>query len=210
MNLGFTTYAYLFVLKKVIKTQLQTYYEGADLKTILKSTARSYIDIVKRAPEIGGNKNIFLSSYLMGAYLIALHKNTKDKISISELDQLIADGLNNFDYMKKQMKKVDLLSNNYKNKIEKAGKWCADNKDKYPTNWLVSVKDKENSDLTHIVFTRCGLCALCERENVPELTPSLCATDYITMSFANCELKRPTTLGKGEECCDFYVTQKQS
>lgn len=60
----------------------------------------------------------------MGAYLIALYKNTKDKLSITELDGIISEGLKNFHYMKKHMSKVDLLSVNYKNKIEQAGKWC--------------------------------------------------------------------------------------
>ena len=88
---------------------------------------------------------------------------------MNEFDEILATGLNNFEFMKKQMSKVDLLSIQYKEKIEKAGRWCETNKDKYPTNWLVSVEDKENVNLTHIVFTRCGLCALCKRENVPEL-----------------------------------------
>jgi hypothetical protein len=27
------------------------------------------------------------------------------------------------------------------------------------------------------------------------------------MSFAKCKLERPTTLGKGDTCCDFYITR---
>lgn len=201
-------YTYPYILKRVVNTQLQKYYAKTELEKIMKRTANGYFKVLKRAPEIGGNRNIFLSSYLMGAYLISLYKNTKDRININEFDKIIADGLNNFNFMKKQMRKTDLLSIKYKEKIEKAGRWCNDNKDKYPTNWLVSVKDKENNNLTHIVFTRCGLCTLCNKENVPELTPSLCATDYITMSFADCKLERPATLGKGNQYCDFYITRK--
>lgn len=208
MNVTAMVYAYPFIMKSVVKAQLQNYYNKNDLKFIIKKTARGYYRIVKNAPNIGGNRNIFISSYLMGAYLISLHKNTKDIISISEFDNLIADGLNNFEFMKRQMRKTDLLSKEYKDKIESAGRWCDENKDKYPTNWLVSVKDKQDDSLTHIVFTRCGLCTLCEKENVPELTPSLCATDYIAMSFANCKLERPTTMGNGNEYCDFYITRK--
>jgi hypothetical protein len=44
---------------------------------------------------MGGRKNIFMGSYLMGAYLIALYKNTKDKLSLNDLDEIISDGLNN-------------------------------------------------------------------------------------------------------------------
>ena len=208
MKLTAMAYAYPFIMKGIIKKQLKKYYDKAKLKNIITKTTREYKKIVKNSPNIGGNKNIFLNSYLMGAYLVSLYKNTKDIISLNEFDEILANGLNNFEFMKKQMSKVDLLSIQYKEKIEKAGRWCETNKDKYPTNWLVSVEDKENVNLTHIVFTRCGLCALCKRENVPELTPSLCATDYITMSFANCRLERPITLGNGDKCCNFYITKK--
>lgn len=200
-------YVYPIILRGVVKKQLYKYYSKDNLKVLSKKIHNEYRAIIKRSPDIGGRKNLFMGSYLMGAYLIALYKNTKDKLSIAELDETISEGLMNFDYMKRHMSKVDLLSVNYKNKIEQAGKWCKKNKDKYPTNWQVEVKDKENPDLTHIVFTKCGLCFLCKSEGVPEIISSLCATDYITMSFAKCKLERPTTLGKGSDCCDFYITR---
>ncbi|MGL6104608.1 L-2-amino-thiazoline-4-carboxylic acid hydrolase [Romboutsia sp.] len=59
--------------------------------------------------------------------------------------------------------------------------------------------------LTNVVFTNCGLCTLCKKEGVEEFTKSLCATDYITMSFANCHLERQTTLAEGNSCCDFHI-----
>lgn len=208
MKMIMTAYAYPVILKGVVNDQLLKYFDKAQVKEIIKTTAAEYMKIVKRAPEIGGSKNLFVSNYLMGAYLIALYKTTKDKISIEQLGEVISNGLENFDYMKKLMQKEDLLSKEYKDKIESAGKWCYDNKDKYPDNWLVSVKDKEKTDVTHIVFTRCGLCALCKKENVPEFITLLCATDYITMGLANCKLERPTTLGAGSACCDFHITRK--
>ena len=82
--------------------------------------------------------------------------------------------------MRKRAKKVDLLSVNYKNKIQCAGEWCKKNKDKYPTNWQVELKDKANPHLTHIVFSKCGLCFLCKSEGVPEIISSLCATDNLS------------------------------
>lgn len=200
-------YAYPMILQSVVKNQLCRYYSKDDIKDLVKKIHNKYREIVRRSPDIGGNKNLFISSYLMGAYLIAVYKNTKDKLTLADLDKIISEGLSNFEFMKKRMKKEDLLSISYKNKISQAGEWCKKNKDKYPTNWYVEVKDKENSDLTHIVFTKCALCFLCEKEGVPEFISTLCATDYITMSFANCKLERPTTLGKGNNCCDFYITR---
>jgi len=124
MKLTAMAYAYPFIMKGIIKKQLKKYYDKAKLKNIITKTTREYKKIVKNSPNIGGNKNIFLNSYLMGAYLVSLYKNTKDTISLNEFDEILATGLNNFEFMKKQMSKVDLLSIQYKEKIEKAGRWC--------------------------------------------------------------------------------------
>lgn len=162
----------------------------------------------ERAPEIGGKKNYFIANYYMGSYLIALYKNIKDVLSLVEFNGIIVDGLHGFSYMKKKMLKTNLLSSEFKEKLIKAGLWCEENINVYPTNWLVSVKDENNPHLTNLVFTRCGLHGLCKSEGVPELLPSLCETDYIVMSFAGCKLERPTTLGEGNDCCNFYITRK--
>lgn len=208
MKITVTVRIYPFIMRSVVKKQLSVYYPDKEVKKILVPTNKEYLEVVKRAPTIGGSRNMFLSSYLMGAYLIALYKNVRNKLSLEQMNELISNGLNEFSYMKKMMQKEDLLSSKYKQKIRKAGIWCEENKDVYPTNWLVQVKEMDNVNLTHIVFTRCGLCALCQKEGIPEFTPCLCMTDYITMSFANCKLERPTTLGKGDTCCDFYITRK--
>jgi hypothetical protein len=207
MKMSIMAYAYPIILRSVVKEQLYKYYSGYNIDELLKKTGNEYKAILRRSPDIGGSKNIFMGSYLMGAYLIALYKNTRDRLSLSDLDLIISEGLKNFGFMKKRMRKMDLLSTGYKSKIIQAGEWCKKNEDKYPANWQVEVKQQENPDLTQIVFTKCGLCALCKSEGVPEFVSSLCATDYITMSFAKCKLERPTTLGKGDTCCDFYITR---
>lgn len=207
MRMTIMAYVYPIILQSVVKEQLYSFYSKDDIKDLIKKVNKEYRAIVRRSPDIGGNRNVFISSYLMGAYLVAVYKNTKEKLSLADMDKIISEGLNNFEFMKKRMRKVDLLSVSYKNKIGHAGEWCKKNKDNYPDNWQVEVKEKENPDLTHIVFSKCGLCALCEKEGVPEFTASLCATDYITMSFAKCKLERPSTLAKGGNCCDFYITR---
>lgn len=207
MKMSIMAYVYPTILRSVVKEQLYKYYSQHNIEDLLKKIRNEYKAILRRSPDIGGSKNVFMSSYLMGIYLIALYKNTRDRLSPSDLDLIIFEGLKNFEFMKNQMRKIDLLSVGYKNKIIQAGEWCRKNEDKYPANWQVEVKQQENPDLTHIVFTKCGLCTLCKSEGIPEFISSLCATDYITMGFAKCKLERPTTLGKGDACCDFYITR---
>lgn len=207
MKMSVMTYAYPIILRSVVKDQLCKHYSEYNIEDLLKRIRNEYKAILRRSPDIGGSKNIFMGSYLMGAYLIALYKNTKDKLSLADLDLIISEGLKNFQFMKKRMSKIDLLSVEYKNKIVQSGQWCKKNEDIFPNNWQVEIKQQENPNLTHIVFTKCGLCVLCKNEGVPEFISSLCVTDYITMSFSKCKLERPTTLGKGDTCCDFYITR---
>jgi hypothetical protein len=207
MKMPIMAYIYPILLSSVVKEQLYKYYSEYNIEYLLKKIRNEYKAILRRSPDIGGSKNIFMSSYLMGVYLIALYKNTRDKLSLAELDFIILEGLKNFEFMKRRMRKVDLLSVGYKSKMIQAGKWCKKYEEKYPANWQVEVKQQENPDLTHVVFTKCGLCVLCKSEGVPEFISSLCNTDYITMSFAECKLERPTTLGNGDTCCDFYITR---
>lgn len=207
MKISIMAYAYPIILRGVVKQQLCKYYSEYKIEDLLKEVRKEYIAILRRSPEIGGSKNIFMGSYLMGAYLVALYKNTRDKLNIANLDLIISEGLKNFEFMKRRMRKIDLISKGYKDKIIKAGEWCKKNEEKFPTNWQVEVKQQENPDLTHIVFNKCGLCFLCKNEGVLEFINSLCVTDYITMSFAKCKLERPTTLSKGDTCCDFYITR---
>lgn len=207
MKMTIAAHIYPIILQNSVKEQLYKYYSKDNVKDLIKKINKEYRAIVKRSPEIGGNENIFISSYLMGAYLISVYKNTKNRISIDDFNVIISECLNGLEFMKKRMEKVDLLSESYKNKIEKAGEWCKKNKNKYPTNWQIELREKENLNFTHYVFNECALCTMCKNEGVPEFTMLLCATDYITMSFANCKLERPTTLGKGDNCCDFYITR---
>ncbi|MEQ8156719.1 MAG: L-2-amino-thiazoline-4-carboxylic acid hydrolase [Clostridiaceae bacterium] len=173
MKMSVMAYAYPIILRSVVKEQLRKHYSQYNIEDLFKKIRNEYKAILRRSPDIGGCKNIFMDSYLMGAYLIALYKNTKDKLSLADLDLIISEGLKNFEFMKKRMRKIDLLSVGYKNKIVQAGQWCKKNEDKFPDNWQVEVKQQENPDLTHIVFTKCGLCVLCKNEGVPEFIFSL-------------------------------------
>ncbi len=159
MKMTLMAYVYPFILQGVVKKQLSEYYSKDSIKDLAKKIYNEYRSIVGRSPDIGGSKNLFMGSYLMGAYLIAVYKNTNSRLSLIDLDKIISEGLNSFEFMKKRMKKVDLLSESYKNKIAQAGEWCKKNEDNFPANWQVEVKQIENPNLTHIVFTKCSLCA---------------------------------------------------
>ena len=132
MKMTAMSWVYPIVMKGAFKNQLQKRFDKNEIKELIRLTNKEYWAVLKRAPEIGGNKNFFIANYHMGAYLIALYKNTKDTLSIGEFSRIIEDGLNDFSFMKRKMQKKDLLSIEFKEKIIKAGAWCEHNIDIYP------------------------------------------------------------------------------
>jgi hypothetical protein len=52
------------------------------MEDLLKKISNEYKAILRRSPDIGGSKNIFMSTYLMGTYLISIYKNTKGTGSV--------------------------------------------------------------------------------------------------------------------------------
>lgn len=201
-----TAWLFPMAMKGTFKKYLLKKFHRVDVEILIRLSGKEFKSILKRAPDVGGNENLFITNYYIGAYLIALYKNIRDKLSIDDFNRMIADVLHDSAVIKTKMKNQDLLSLKFKNRMINAGIWCEKNKDIYPTNWLVSVEDEMNPELTHLIFTRCGLDGLCKSEDVLEFLPSLCAIDYITMSFAKCNLERPSTIGNGDGYCNFYIT----
>jgi hypothetical protein len=52
------------------------------MEDLLKKISSKYKAILRHSPDIGGSKDIFMSTYLMGTYLISLYKNTRDRLSL--------------------------------------------------------------------------------------------------------------------------------
>ncbi|MEG0295887.1 MAG: L-2-amino-thiazoline-4-carboxylic acid hydrolase [Clostridium sp.] len=196
---------YPLILDGVIKEQLQLYFDKDSVKTIIKKVNEEYKAVIKRAPDIGGKENIFIDIMYLGSYVIALYKNMKDKVTIEQFNVMIKNGIENCDLLKKKMKKIDISSVEYNEKLEIAEKWSESNKEKYPTNWILKLPKDVKSDGIYFEFNRCALCALCKSEGVLELIPSLCEIEYIVLNMANCTLTRRKTLGGGDACCNFWI-----
>ena len=206
MRYGLIEMFYGKILTNVLKKQFVKNPKLQELDT--KIILNEYKKIIKRAPYIGGSKNMCQGSYIMGAYIISVYKTIKNIVSLSELDRMIADGLNSFTFMKKSISKVNMISQEYRDKIRKYGEWCERTSEKYPNNWKVHLENTNNTDMTNMVFTKCALCNMTKEENVPELINSMCATDFITFSFAKCKLTRNSTIGNGDEKCNFIIERE--
>ena len=200
---------YPVILTNVVKKELGKYYESSDIKRIIQCTRVDYYDIIKRTPDMGGSKNYYIANMYLGAYLIGLYKNIREKISLEEYNNIIENGLKNCGLLKLKMKKVNYLSSKYRKSLYKRAKWAKENETKYPWTWQIRIPENKNRDGLYFEFTQCGLCKLCINENVPELTQLMCNTDYLSFSLAGFKLIRTKTLAVGNDYCDFWVLKNE-
>lgn len=195
------------ILNNAIKKALKKYYDNREIKGIIKKTREEYLCIIKRTPAMGGNKNGYITIMYLGAYFIGLYKNTQEKISLEDFNELIQNGLNNCFLLKTKMKKVDYSGKKYKEKIHKNSKWAKENQIKFPWTWQMQIPENQNTNELYYEFTQCGLCKLCDKENTPEIMDLMCNIDYLLLSFSNFKLIRTKTLAQGNNCCDFRIVK---
>jgi hypothetical protein len=190
-----------FTMGKITNKYLSEYYSVKEIRKIVTSAKADYKAIVKRTPDMGGKANIMLANMFIGAYLIALYRQVRDKISLEAFGKIIEDGCR--DLAAKRSAGFDFFGEDNRKRFNDGMKWADENGEKYPWIWQFKLFDDKERDGVRIVFTRCGLCKLCAAEGLPELTSLLCATDYMTAEMMGVKLEREKMLSTGDDCCDF-------
>ena len=199
---------YPIVLKRIVKKELNAYYPAKLLLPILAETKKEYISILERTPAMGGSANAFINNMYLGAYLIALYKQIKDKVTIEEFRKIINQGLENFRFLKIKARKSNYFTPEALQKKKMEAEWAVENKERYPWTWQLDIPNGKKPDGLYFEFKNCGLCHLCSAEGIPELTPLMCDTDYKMLEIAGCHLERTSTLAEGADCCDFWIRPK--
>lgn len=198
---------YLVMLEKLVKEELEGHFTREELKSVLTMTKKECDAILMRTPEMGGEKNVLLSNMYFGAYLIALYRHIRSKIKLDELGNMIQKGMKSNKMVRMKAAGVDFFSDKYQSKMRAGMQWAKENQEKYPWTWQFNIRLIDQNSF-RLDFTKCGLCELCRAEGTPELTPLLCATDFLLAEMSGCKLKRTKTLAQGADCCDFVYQRK--
>jgi len=194
---------YPIILSKVVKSELANYYSKFEITKILFNTRREYNAIIKRIPPMGGDENLMIKNMYLGAYLIALYRQIKDKVTLSEYKKFTMDGLRKSDFLRDKISRINYLEKRYQDNLARCAEWSENNKDKYPWTWQFTTESNPEIPEFRIYFTNCGLYNLCIAENISELNPILCETDFVMAEMAGCTFSRTKTLADGDDCCDF-------
>lgn len=185
------------------------FYHGACKKSIKEKNADpkavkdEYRRIVHRAKEIGKSK--LVSSYMMGAYFIALNRTTG--LSPEENYRLFKKGLCESKIFGRALGNAETYLD--EKKLAGRQQWSRESHlRKYENDWVVDILTKTEDFELGYDYHQCGICKLCQDEGCLELAKYLCRFDYVLADLMGMELKRTMTIAEGDPYCDFRYSRK--
>lgn len=203
MKYGFSQKLFGYFYHSSYMKQAKRQHLQIDSKTI----KQEYRAILTRAKDIG--KSRLMSSYCMGAYFIALNRNTT--LSPEECYALYKDGLSANQLFHKVMGNADSYLD--VKKLPARKKWSADShKRKYENDWVVDILEGGANDDFELGYDyhTCGICSLCRDEGCFELAKYLCRMDYVLADMMHMRLVRTQTIAEGASSCDFRYSRMES
>lgn len=159
--------------------------------------------IVTRAKDIGKSK--LMSSYMMGAYFIAMNRSTGK--TAEENYEILKDGLCASKLFHKAVGNVD----SYLDEKKMPGRlaWSEEShKRKYENDWVVDILPANDEYELGYDYYECGVCKLCKDEGCPELAQYMCRMDYVLADIMDMKLTRTKTIAEGADMCDFRYSRK--
>ena len=195
MKFVFIARAFGFVLNGFLK-------DGGISSQVRNEVKAEYKAIVLRSKDIG-KKNRLLTSYVFGAYFMAMVRKTG--LTPEENLEIIKKGLSTSRVVKMFMGSAD----SYFDEKNMASRrvWAEEtHQRKYENDWVVDIIDIPNG--FGMDYTRCGLVELCKDEGCPELAKYMCSLDFLLADVMGVHLERTGTLAEGADKCDFRYTRK--
>lgn len=159
--------------------------------------------VVARAKDIGKSK--LMSSYMMGAYFIAMNRSTGK--TAEENYEIFKNGLCASKLFHKAVGNVD----SYLDEKKMPGRlaWSEEShKRKYENDWVVDILPANDEYELGYDYHECGICKLCKDEGCPELAQYLCRMDYVLADIMDMKLTRTKTIAEGADMCDFRYSRK--
>lgn len=172
-------------------------------KDMAKKIFAEHKAIVTRAKGIGKSK--LMSSYMMGAYFIAMNRSTGKMAE--ENYEILKDGLCASKLFHKAVGNVD----SYLDEKKMPGRlaWSEEShKRKYENDWVVDILPANDEYELGYDYHECGVCKLCKDEGCPELAQYMCRMDYVLADIMDMKLTRTKIIAEGADMCDFRYSRK--
>jgi hypothetical protein len=168
--------------------------------------------VIPQIPYIGGKKNPYTRFLVQTTMALAIYRTMQKRgRSLEEAGETLYKGmLTMFGSMPKLFLHLYgrfINSRPYYPTLRKQAR--ASQLRKYAEDWVYEFVDGNGNEFDYgIDMYECGIMKFLEAQDAGELTPYLCAVDYITHNAMGIELRRTQTLAYGCEKCDFRFIVK--
>ena len=197
MNYNFVIKNFGRILNGIIKREIHN-------KNTVKNVQKEYKAIMLRAKDIG-DKNIFVTSYAMGAYYLAMCRETN--LCPEENFEVLNKGIIGSKIFKMFLGSAEgYLSE--KRMRERKVQAAESHKHKYENDWVWDIVDKDNKYDGGYDYYECGVCKLFKDEGAFNLAKYVCKLDYGMFDMIGIKLTRTKTIADGDDMCDFRFKKK--
>lgn len=168
-------------------------------KSSIKGVDKEYKAIILRSKDIG-EKNIFATSYAMGAYYLAMCRKTG--LSPEENFRVLEEGIAGSKLFKMFLGSAEsYLSEKKMNQRKKLA--AETHKHIYENDWVWDIVEKDETYDGGYDYTECGVCKLFQDEGAFELAKYVCRLDFVMFDMIGITLTRTKTIADGDDSCDF-------
>ena len=198
MQYTFVIHTFGNILTGLIQKEIQD-------KAKIKDVKQEYKAIILRAKDIGTN-NLFITSYAMGAYFLAMCRKTdlspeknydilNRGIGHSLLFKLFLGNANQYLSVKRMKQRKEIAKQSHQKK--------------YQNDWVWDVIDPDNTYDGGYNYHECGVCKLFQDEGAFELAKYVCKLDYGMFQMIGIDLTRTKTIADGDALCDFRFKKSE-
>ena len=186
---------------------LQPELGEAVTKEVCSKSLSRFETLLSELPDVGGDRNIDTVYLVFAAWYVALYEPLREQGKSPEyLGKMIYDlneySLRSVPAAQRTAEKERLFS---QAGIEQWKEWCAwTQKKEFPTNWVAHFVPGRSGDFDYgIDYTECAIVKYLKAKGIPEVTPSICATDFSRSKAYGTGLERFKTLARNQGVCNF-------
>ncbi|MBN1246540.1 MAG: L-2-amino-thiazoline-4-carboxylic acid hydrolase [Anaerolineae bacterium] len=192
--------------KAATQAVLTERYGASSTKRLMACVLAECEVLQRRAPDIGGEANMFTQWLTYGVYYLALYRVlAANGASLEAGGAVIYDVFQaQADYPAWLMRAVGRLeySRAYQKRLHAAVE--ATQRRRYDGDWVASWVEGDGTTFDYGTdIHECGICKLYAAEGVPELAPYLCLSDEVGSRATGRGLVRHMTVAEGFPLCDF-------
>ena len=198
-----------FFFCRLQKKVLRKTYSKIQTKKYMHAIKQAFREVIPRIPYIGGKSNTYSKFMTMAAMCVPIAKILKnDGIPTRDIGKILIESSDlAYDLIQKPFKNR-MTKEVFSQQVKQQNKQDAhrSQQSQYPFDWKLEYSDgdDETSQDYKVTMSECGIVKFFKQENLEEIAPYLCLTDFIPWDNSNIRVTRSQTLANGGSVCDYH------